>query len=329
MSQYYLSSVNDLQSMEAISRLMQEGIWSLSNMCTSLFNAHVDPVTDMCSNFQQIRGHIEHADRCLKESERILKGKLTCLDECMVRLTKEQQHVQQEKQEKNLTIETLHRRKKSAEESLNASNAAVKQAERNQEAAEYELEKMEEMKTSGKLVVIAGAVITAVPVVGWFAGPPILFDGIETIVKAEAAIVNAKNEVKECMSQMWKHTINIEDYRSRISKTQNEIKRTNQTLNNVQSNIEWLQQRLVAIAQIQHNFKAAVYHMNVLSGRVNVLEIHTGGCIYWEPVIKIIQDVGNAVITIAHNQLLNGQNVPALINTLSENIRVISQQVCQ
>ncbi|XP_056618359.1 uncharacterized protein LOC130432836 [Triplophysa dalaica] len=321
MSQYYLSSANDLQSMEAITRLMQEGIWSLSNMCTSLFNAHVDPVTDMCSNFQQIKRHIEHADRCLKESERLLKGKLTDLDESMVRLTKEQQHVQQEKQEKSLTIETLHRRMTSAEESLNASNAAVKQAERNQEAAEYELEKMEELKTSGKLVAIAGAVITAVPVVGWFAGPPILCDGLETIVKAENAIVNAKNEVEECTSQVWKHTKNIKDYRSRISKTQNEIERTNQMLSNVQSNIEWLQQRLVVIGEIQHNFRPAVFHMNILSGRVNVMQTHTGGCIYWEPVIKIIQDVGNAVITIANNQLLNGQNVPALINTLSKNIR--------
>ncbi|KAA0703068.1 hypothetical protein E1301_Tti010824 [Triplophysa tibetana] len=321
MSQHYLSSANDLQSMEAITKLMQEGIWSLSDMCTSLFNAHVDPVTDMCSNFQQIKGHIVRADRCLKESERLLKGKLTGLDECMVRLKKEQKHVRQEKQEKSLTIETLHRRKTSAEESLNASNAAVKQAERNQEAAEYELEKSEELKTSGKLVAIAGAVITVVPVVGWLAGPPIFCDGINTIVKAEYAIVNAKNEVKEYMSQVWKHTQNIKDYRSRISKTQNEIERTNQTLSNVQSNIEWLQQRLVAIGEIQHNFRRAVYHVNILSGRVNVLESHTGGCIYWEPVIKIIQEVGNAVITIANNQLLNGQNVPALINTLSENIR--------
>lgn len=152
-------------------------------------------------------------------------------------------------------------------------------------------------------------------------GPPIFCDGLDTIVKAEVAIVNAKNEVKECMSQVWKHTKNIKDYRSRISKTQNEIERTNQTLSNVQSNIEWLQQRLVVMGEIQHNFRTAVFHMNILSGRVNVLQSDTGSCIYWEPVIKTIQEVGNAVITIANNQLLNCQNVPALVNTLSKNIR--------
>lgn len=155
----------------------------------------------------------------------------------------------------------------------------------------------------------------------FFLGPPILCDGLDTIVKAEYAIVNAKNEVKECMSQVWKHTKNIKDYRSRISKTQNEIERTNQTLSNVQSNIEWLQQRLVVMGEIQHNFRTAVFHMNILSGRVNVLQSDTGSCIYWEPVIKTIQEVGNAVITIANNQLLNCQNVPALVNTLSKNIR--------
>lgn len=162
--------MNDLQSMEDISRLVQEGIGSLSNMCTSLFKAHVDPVTDVCSNFHQIRRHIEYADRCLKMSETKLNRKLKCLDDCMVRLAKDQQHFQQEKQEQSQTVETLHRRKTSAEESSNASKAAVKQAKRNQEAAEYELERMEELKTSGKLVVVAGAVITAVPVLGWFVG---------------------------------------------------------------------------------------------------------------------------------------------------------------
>lgn len=191
---------------------MQEGIWSLSNMCTSLFNAHVDPVTDMCSNFQQIKRHIEHADRCLEESERLLKGKLTDLDECMVRLTKEQHHVQQEKQEKRLTIETLHRRKTSAEESLNASNAAVKQAERNQEAAEYELEKMEELKTSGKLVAIAGAVITVVPIVGWFAGkrPPFFiscnfFCKIQSIISAPSITYNVKMTSNRLTHHIVKH----------------------------------------------------------------------------------------------------------------------------
>lgn len=321
MSQYYLSSVNELQSMEAINRLVQHGFWSLGNICTCLFNAHVDPVTDMCSNFQQIRGHIEYADQCLKESERILKGKLTCLDECMVRLMKEQQHVQQEKQEKSLTIETLRRRKTSAEESLNASKAAVKQAERNHKTAERELEKMKDLRTSGTWVAITGAAITVVPVVGWIAGPPIMLNGIETIEEASVAIVHAENKLEECTSQACKHARNVLDCRSRISKTQNEIEWTNQTLSNVQSYIEWLQQRLVAVAEIQQNFRTAVTHMSVLSGTVNVLESHTRSRIYWEPVIKMIQDVGNAVITIANNQLLYSQNVPALINTLSENIR--------
>lgn len=146
-------------------------------------------------------------------------------------------------------------------------------------------------------------------------------DGIDTIFKAEAAIVKAKKEVRECLSQMYKHTRNVEDYRSRISETQNEIERTNQTLSKVQSYIQQLQQRLVAVAEIQQNFRRAVYHMSVLSGRVNVLESHTRSSVNWEPVIKMIQDVGDAVISIANNQLLYGQNVPALVNTLRGNIR--------
>lgn len=148
-----------------------------------------------------------------------------------------------------------------------------------------------------------------------------MLDGINTMEEASVAITHAKNELEECRSQECKHIRKIGDYKRRISETQNEIEQTYQTLSNVQSYIEWLQQRLVAVAEIQKNFRTAVHHMSVLSGTVNVLESHTRRSIYWEPVIKMIQDVGNAVITLANNQLLYSHNVPALTNTLNENIR--------
>lgn len=118
--------------MEDITRLVQEGILSLCNTCTALFDAHVDPATDLCSNFKQIRRHIKYADRCLKESEGKLKVKLKSLEKCMERLIAEKQHVQQEKKEKILAIEELRIMKSSTKESLSNSKAELKQAEKKQ-----------------------------------------------------------------------------------------------------------------------------------------------------------------------------------------------------
>ncbi|XP_055065652.1 uncharacterized protein [Misgurnus anguillicaudatus] len=321
MSQLYLSSVKDLKCMEDITRLVQEGILSLCNTCTALFDAHVDPATDLCSNFKQIRRHIKYADRCLKESEGKLKVKLKSLEKCMERLIAEKQHVQQEKKEKSLAIEELRIMKSSTKESLSNSKAELKQAEKNKEAAEYEQEKMKKLMTTGMWITVAGVVITPVPIIGWLTGPQMMCDGVNTMMEALHAIDDAIKEQEECQSQIKKHSQKIQVYNRRISETQDEIEETIEMLSNIQGYIKWLQQRLAAIAEIQKKFRTAVHFMGILSGRVNVLESHTRSCIYWEPVIKIMQDVGNAVTAIANNELLYNQDVSRLINRLSKKMK--------
>ncbi len=59
--------------MEAVIGPLNEGIVSISNICMSLLDAKVDPTTDTCSNYEQIRGHIEHAEQCMKKSEATIK----------------------------------------------------------------------------------------------------------------------------------------------------------------------------------------------------------------------------------------------------------------
>jgi len=156
--------------MESVSESLNEGIVSICNICKSLLDAHVHPITGACSNYKQIRKHIEHAEQCLKKSETMIKRKLGSLDERMEQLTEEKENVEQQNKEKRMAMDKLHIEKKSAEESLKYSNAALERAEKNVDLREYEIRRETDRKETGRNVTIAGAVVTLIPIAGWIAG---------------------------------------------------------------------------------------------------------------------------------------------------------------
>ncbi|ROI36357.1 hypothetical protein DPX16_11298 [Anabarilius grahami] len=164
------SVMKDVQSMEAVSRPLNDGIVSICNICKSLRNAQVNPTTDMCSNYKQIRVHIEHAEQCLKTSETMIKEKLGCLDECMEQLIREKQSVEQQKKEKNQAMNVLHIKKDSAEESLKHSKETLEWAERNVQSANYALRVHQDRMNEYDDMETAGIALLAVPIFGWIAG---------------------------------------------------------------------------------------------------------------------------------------------------------------
>lgn len=162
--------MKDVQSMEAVSRPLNDGIVSICNICKSLRNAQVNPTTDMCSNYKQIRVHIEHAEQCLKRSETMTKEKLGCLDERMEQLTREKQSVKQQKEEKIQAMNVLRIKKDSAEESLKRSKESLEWAERQVQSANYALRVYQDRMNEYDDMETAGAILTAIPVFGWIAG---------------------------------------------------------------------------------------------------------------------------------------------------------------
>ncbi|KAF4103394.1 hypothetical protein G5714_016277 [Onychostoma macrolepis] len=243
---FQLSDVEDLQSVETVVGPLNEGIVSISNICMSLLDAQVDPTTDTCSNYEQIRGHIEHAERYLKESETTIKEKLGYLDEWMERLTIEKGNVEQQNKEKCMAKDKLHIEKKSAEESLKASEAALKQAQKNVELTKHTLKKEKGRQGTGGWVAAAGACVTLIPIAGWIAGPVIFYSGVNTIVDASKAIRDAEDGLKENECQVNENSMKVTNYRSRISSIQTEIKETDKLLNKIQSEIEEVKQHLEA-----------------------------------------------------------------------------------
>lgn len=98
------------------------------------------------------------------------KKKLGYLDEWMERLTLEKGNVEQQKKEKCMAKDELHIKKKSAEESLKYSEAALKQAQKNVESTKRTLKKEKDRQDTGGLVAVAGAGVTLIPIAGWIVG---------------------------------------------------------------------------------------------------------------------------------------------------------------
>ncbi|XP_050987325.1 uncharacterized protein LOC127178477 [Labeo rohita] len=311
--------VKDVQSMEAVSRPLNQGIVAICNICKSLKIAHVSS-TGICSNYKQIRKNIEDAEQCLKTSETMIKEKLGYLDECMEQLIREKQNVEQQKKEKSLAIKNLLIKKKSVEESLKQSKAALEQAEKHIESTNYAIRAHREKMSTCDDVATAGAILLAVPIIGWIAGPIMINEGQQGFEEAANALRDAEWERQNFVSQVRNFNEKVLHYKRIISRTQNEIRETNEALKITGRKTEEVQKHLTGTADIQQMVRRVVYLLSVLSGRVAVLERQTQRFILWQPVVKVVEDVMKAIVNIAENQLLYCNSAPGLINTLRENV---------
>ncbi|XP_059390881.1 uncharacterized protein LOC132124096 [Carassius carassius] len=318
--QFHLSDVMDLQSMETVVESLNEGIVSICNIYKSLLDAQVDPTTGMCCNYEQIRKHIEHAECFLEKSETMIKEKLKDLEECMERLIKKKGNAEQQNKEKSNAKDKLHIEKNSAEESLKNSKAALEQAEKMVALAKDELQRQQARHNTGTGVTIGGAVLAAIPILGWIPGIVMLSVGASEIVKASNAISDAENELKKHESQVNEESMKVSDYQSKITTIQKETEETVKLLNTLEKEIKELEQHLYFTADIQETVRRAVTLLTVLSGRVTVLEKQTKSFILWEPVIKAMEDVMEAAEKVAKNQFLRSQGLQDFINTLRENV---------
>ncbi|KTG33136.1 hypothetical protein cypCar_00044141 [Cyprinus carpio] len=306
--------------MKSVSKSLNEGIASICNICKSLMNAQVNPTTDTCSNYKQIRGYIEDAEQCMKNTEKMIQEKLKHLDESMEQLIREKQNVEQQKKEKSMTMDKLHEEKKSAEGSLEYSEAALTQAIKNLESANYALSVQQDRRNAGEGLTIAGGVLLAIPIIGWIAGPIMITEGQRGIEEASNALRHAEREKQDCESQMLNWITKVVHYEGIISKTQSEIEQANEALKGIEWKIKEVQEHLTGTAEIQEVVRRTVNILSVLSGRVTVLERQTQHFILWQPVVKSMEDVMKAIVNIAENRLLYSDGVPGLINTLRENV---------
>ncbi|XP_056331766.1 uncharacterized protein LOC130243573 [Danio aesculapii] len=314
------SRVGDLQSMETVVEPLNDGIISICYVCKHLLEAQVDPNTGMCFNYGQIRRHIEHAEQYITRSEKTIKVKLQNLDEHMEQLIKEKGNAEQQRRQKHQTKNELHIEKDSAEESLDNSREALEQAKKNVASAKKEIEREKLSMIKGGVVAVTGVGVTLIPVAGWVLGPMIVYDGLSTIGDAIMAMKEAEDDLEENESRVGKYRRKVSDYQSMISKIESEIEETDELLDKIQSEIEEVKQHLDYTADIQEMVRKAVNLLSVVSGRVTALERQTRRFILWEPVIKVMEEVMEAVTNVVENRLLYSHGVAALMRTLRENV---------
>lgn len=120
-------------------KTLNEGIEAICNTCKSLLDAQVDPTT--ISNYEQMRNDIKHAEYCLKESKTMIEEKRQDLEQCIERLIKEKANADQQNKEK-----------------CNASDKS------------QEIERQRARQNTGTGVTIGGAVVAAIPIIGWIPG---------------------------------------------------------------------------------------------------------------------------------------------------------------
>ncbi|XP_056331460.1 uncharacterized protein si:dkey-85k15.6 [Danio aesculapii] len=312
--------VRDLQSMETVVEPLNDGIICICYICKHLLDAQVDPNTGMCSNYRQIRRHIEHAEQYIARSEKTIKVKLQNLDECMEQLIKEKGNAEQQRRQKHQTKNELHIEKDSAEESLENSREALEQAKKNVASDKKEIEREKLSMIKGGVVAVIAPYVSVIPIVGWFAGPDMMTDGIFTMAYAYKAMKEAEDDLEENESRVGKYRRKVSDYQSKISKIESEIEETDELLDKIQCEIEEVKQHLDYTADIQEMVRKAVNLLSVVSGRVTALERQTRRFILWEPVIKVMEEVMEAVTNVADNRLLYNHGVGGLMRILLENV---------
>ncbi len=147
-----------------------------------------------------------------------------------------------------------------------------------------------------------------------------LSEGVRELNEASNAISAAEQDQQRFISQMEENHRKVSECQSKISQTQDEIKQTDEALKRIEGEIEVVQKHLQSTGDIQELVRRAVNLLSVLSGRVSVLEKQTQRFIFWEPVVKVMEDVMKAVANIAENQLFYSHGIQGLINTLRENV---------
>ncbi|XP_043116385.1 uncharacterized protein LOC122360109 [Puntigrus tetrazona] len=315
--------MNQLVTYEAMSVVgpLNEGIFSVYNICRCLLDVKVDTTTDKCSNYQEIRRHIEHAEQSLKKSETMINEKLKNLDECMCQYLREKTNLENLKTEKNMAVFKLELDKKYMEDLLKNTNNALEQATKKLESAKYASRIEEErLETNGK-VFAAGAALLVLPIAGWIAGPIMMATADQAWKESLDAIQAAEEEIQKCKENANRYTRQKFDYKINILNTEAEIIRTNTALIKIENKIKDVKKYLKETTDIQEKVRGAVMSLSVLSGRVTVLERQTQCFILWQPVVQAMEDVVRAVGNITENWLLYRHGAPFYINALREDVR--------
>ncbi|TSX99896.1 hypothetical protein Baya_13948 [Bagarius yarrelli] len=304
---------------EAVVVPLKDAICSLNEVYQALSKADVDPLTGQCSNYDYIRQQIVEAHQHLEQSERAASSGLESLNRNLESLVEDEGKLEREMNETQQTLENLRTEQTSNEELLREANESVLLAGKHLDSANQTLQDQENRKHHAEVIKDVGAGLLVIPIIGWISA--MMIDGAVELDVANQAVRVAEDEVRKSESELEKYKNKVSDYKSKIFQTECDISQKDWELRQTREVIQQVKQQMESVGEFQNKLRSAVNLLGLLSGKVSVVEHQTRKSILQMPIMKVMEDVMNAMMKITGNELLYGEDMFRLVQQIKANER--------
>ncbi|TTU44325.1 hypothetical protein Baya_16263 [Bagarius yarrelli] len=148
-----------------------------------------------------------------------------------------------------------------------------------------------------------------------------MIDGAVELDAANQAVRVAEDEVRKSESELEKYKNKVSDYKSKIFQTECDISQKDWELRQTREVIQQVKQQMESVGEFQNKLRSAVNLLGLLSGKVSVVEHQTRKSILQMPIMKVMEDVMNAMMKITGNELLYGEDMFRLVQQIKANER--------
>lgn len=232
--------------------------------------------------------------------------------------------IREEIKEVNIQVDGLKEKENNQDKYLKDCESILRDKE---SCYEKTVQKLEDAKENQKIVAITGAAVTAIPFIGWVAGPIMM---IVSFTALETAITNARDTTNNARSTRDTTAHELEGVRSKLTQLNQEIhekKRQNDSLEEEERELQQQKSNLVADISKQGKLKEQLNHiftfLSTAFGRARHLKHSTRNFDHhwsiniflriWDRLVNIF----SGGETVAH-QIIDFQFIQQLVNPMKD-----------
>ncbi|RXM94091.1 hypothetical protein EOD39_18379 [Acipenser ruthenus] len=313
-------SINEYKSkfLEAVFLFLKEGVDTIDSL--TVFLLAVDK-EHMEQDHEKIRKMIEEADQSMSKAETAAQCQLVMVDEEYLGLTREKGSLECERTNKTTEVKNLKTTLASRNTILENSRHALEIAKRERQNAQQNLDQERAKYQEEEIKRNIGIGLLFIPLIGPIVGGTMIGvyqasmnNAMDVVKHAEAAEHKWGNEASNYSSKVTK-------YKDLVINMEKEISNTNSVLEEIDSKLQQLSQKRIAIADVQEKLRAATNFLSTLAGRVKVSEVQTRTVLFFDPLITILENISQHIVQLSGNvkyQLLFQQDIKPMINKLEE-----------
>ncbi|XP_029368379.1 centrosome-associated protein CEP250-like [Echeneis naucrates] len=304
---------------QAVIGPLKRGLHSFINVSDILCSVNGDIIHPGSQDFYYIRHQIENMKTQLEISEKVAKIELQSMDEQTERMIAHQCHLVEQKKKMESKLMKLKKQLESNKSSLQNYREALDRERRNLRSAEDTVDQMRQKRDEAETMRNVGIGIMFIPIIGLLPGAVIALASEENRVQASNAVYRAKEEVESCESQVRSYSNKVSDLESQICKAQRDIQEADHQIEKMQTQQQDLSMRRRVVADIQAKLRQAVNRLAKLCLVGNVAEVQTQYLIQLEPLIKVMENMTEALHQITGDELLHTRGIQRLILAMRKN----------